>query len=183
MSDELRKRNPDAPRYPPALMLILDVSTRWSSTHQMMRKVSLIVLWNWNLSNSLPIGRALQYEAEINTFVALRANRDLRDLELTEDEWSSIRLVATWLERFRDATTQMSATQQPMLSHTHAIFRGLQEHLRESIRDLPTNIDPCIREGLLAAHQKLSEYYYRFDQSPFYIWAARMFILFPLCLN
>lgn len=116
----------------------------------------------------------MQYEAEINTFVTLRANRDLRDLELSEDEWSSIRLVASWLEKFRDATTQMSATHQPMLSYTHAIFRGLQEHLRESLRDLPAGLDPCIRNGLVAAHQKLSEYYYRFDQSPFYIWAARM---------
>jgi hypothetical protein len=38
VSDELRKKNPNATSYPPALMLILDVSTRWSSTHQMMRK-------------------------------------------------------------------------------------------------------------------------------------------------
>ena len=124
------------------------------------------------------IGRALQYEAEINTFVTLRTNKDLRDLELSEDEWSSIRLVASWLEMFRAATTQMSATHQPMLSHTHAIFRGLQEHLRTSLQKLSSGIDPCIRNGLVAAHQKLSEYYYRFDQSPFYIWAARMSVYF-----
>ena len=29
-----------------------------------------------------------------------------------------------------------------------------------------------IKDGLLAAHQKLSEYYYCFDLSPFYIWAT-----------
>ncbi len=120
------------------------------------------------------IGRTLQYEAEINTFVTLHANKDLCDLELSEDKWSSIQLVASWLEMFRDATTQMSATHQPMLSHTYAIFRGLQEHLCTSLQKLPSGIDPCIRDGLVAAHQKLSEYYYRFDQSPFYIWAARM---------
>jgi hypothetical protein len=79
------------------------------------------------------IGRALQYEAEINTFVTLHANKDLRDLELSEDKWSSIRLVASWLEMFCDATTQMSATHQPMLLHMHAIFCGLQEHLRASL--------------------------------------------------
>lgn len=130
--------------------------------------------------NPLHTERALQYEAEINTFVALRANKDLRDLELSEDEWASIRLVACWLEQFRKATTQMSATHRPMLSHTHAIFRGLQEHLRESLRKIPSGIDPCIRNGLVAAHQKLSEYYYRFDQSPFYIWAARTSISFSI---
>ena len=120
----------------------------------------------------------MQYEAEINTFVALRANKDLRDLELSEDEWSSIWLVASWLEKFRDVTTQMSATHWPMLSHTHTIFRGLQEHFRKSLQHLPSGIDSCIRDGLVAAHQKLSEYYYRFDQPPFYIWAARMSVLF-----
>jgi hypothetical protein len=102
------------------------------------------------------------------------------DLELSEDEWSSIRLVASWLEKFRDATTQVSATHQPMLSYTHAIFRGLQEHLRKSLHDLPAGVNPCIRDGLVVAHLKLSKYYYRFDQSPFYIWAARMFISFSI---
>lgn len=125
----------------------------------------------------------MQYEAEINTFVTLRTNKDLRDLELSEDEWSSIRLVASWLEKFRDATTQMSATHQPMLSHTHAIFRGLQEHLRGSLQTLPSGIDLCIRNGLVAAHEKLSEYYYRFDQSPFYIWAARKSVSFSIVLD
>ena len=118
----------------------------------------------------------MQYEAEakINNFVTLHSNRDLCDLELSEDEWTSIRLVAGWLERFCNATTQMSATHQPMLSYSHAVFCGLQEHLRESLHKLPASIDLCIQNGLVAAHYKLSEYYYWFDQSPFYIWAAHM---------
>ena len=38
-----------------------------------------------------------------------------------------------------------------------------------------------IKDGLLAAHQKLSEYYYHFDLSPFYIlWVIPPF---HLCLN
>jgi hypothetical protein len=115
------------------------------------------------LSNMLHIGHALQYEAKINTFITLHANKDLYNLELSEDEWSSIRLVASWLEMFRDATTQMLATHQPMLSHTHAIFYGLQEHLCTSLQKLPSSINPCIWNGLVAAHQKLSKYYYQFD--------------------
>ena len=122
----------------------------------------------------------MKYEGEINTFVVLRENQDLRNLELSEGEWSSIKLISGWLEKFRDATTQMSTTHQPMLSHTHAIFRGLQEHIREALRDLPPGIDLCIKHGLLAAHHKLAEYYYRFDQSPFYIWAARMSVSFSI---
>ena len=117
------------------------------------------------------------YEAEINTFVTSRTNKDLRHLELSEEEWASIRLVCDWLEHFRQATTDMSTTKCPMLSHTHAIFRGLQDHVRDALRNLPSDIDSRIKVGLVAAHQKLSEYYYRFDQSPFYIWAARMYCL------
>ena len=124
------------------------------------------------------IGRTLQYEAKINTFVALHANKDLCDLELSEDKWSSIQLVASWLEKFRNVTTQMSATHWPMLSHTHTIFCGLQEHLCKSLQHLPSGINSCIQDGLIATHQKLSEYYYQFDQSPFYIWAAHMSVSF-----
>ena len=29
-----------------------------------------------------------------------------------------------------------------------------------------------IRDGLIDTHKKLSDYYYKFDQLPFYTWAA-----------
>ncbi|KAG6889170.1 hypothetical protein C0992_006217 [Termitomyces sp. T32_za158] len=47
-----------------------------------------------------------------------------------------------------------------------------KEHVRTILKDLPNDVDPKIKGGLLAAHQKLSQYYYHFDQSPFYTWAA-----------
>ncbi|KAF8224542.1 hypothetical protein L208DRAFT_1310729, partial [Tricholoma matsutake] len=53
VSDELCKKNPNAPSYPLALMLILDVSTHWSSTHQMMHK-STFCLWKLISSNPIP---------------------------------------------------------------------------------------------------------------------------------
>ena len=34
---------------------------------------------------------------------------------------------------------------------------------------------PRIKASLLEAHRKLSDYYYKYDQSPFYTWAACMF--------
>ena len=113
----------------------------------------------------------LKYEAEINTFVGL--NKDLRDFELSDDEWTAIHLVTGWLAKFHDTTTQMSKTKSLMLSHTHAIFRGLQEHIHKALSELSSSVNPRIKAGLLAAHAKLSEYYYRFDDgSPFYIWAV-----------
>jgi hypothetical protein len=67
----------------------------------------------------------------------------------------------------------MSTSKESTLSATHAIFRGLQEHIQGIYRNLPGATPSRIKAGLLDAHQKLSDYYYRYDQSPFYTWAAR----------
>jgi hypothetical protein len=88
-----------------------------------------------------------------------------------EEVWAS--LVAYGLEgRVRDCTT-MSTTKKPMLSFTTTIFRGLQDDLQATIRHLPVGTPSVLRNGLLEAHRKLSDYYYKFDQSPLYTWAAR----------
>ena len=59
-----------------------------------------------------------------------------------------------------------------MLSTTHAIFQGLQDDIKNILRSLPDSVPPRIKLGLTDAHRKLSDYYYQFDASPFYIWAA-----------
>jgi hypothetical protein len=123
--------------------------------------------------------RALNFLAEIDDFIF--QNEDLRNLALTEAEWESITQVAGWLKAFRSATTQMSTTKQPMLSTAHAIFRRLQDEVCNALRSLLDSTSPMIKDGLLAAHQKLSKYYYRFDISPFYIWAARE--SYPFCIS
>jgi hypothetical protein len=107
----------------------------------------------------------------IDTYVA--GNHDLAKYRLTAHDWDGIVLVAEWLKQFRHATTEMSTTKLPMLSSTHATFRGLQKHLKTVISTLlPNDTAPEIKTGLLDAHRKLSDYYYEFDQSPLYIWAA-----------
>lgn len=100
-------------------------------------------------------------------------HRDLWLFSLSEEEWQAIELVATWLKSFRAATTQMSTTRMPMLSTTHAVFRGLQEDLRDIIRSLPDSVSPSLKKGLTDAHRKLSDYYYKIDQSPYYLWSSR----------
>ncbi|KAJ7605042.1 hypothetical protein DFH06DRAFT_1068052, partial [Mycena polygramma] len=40
------------------------------------------------------------------------------------------------------------------------------------LRELPINTPSVLRNGLVEAHRKLSDYYYKFDQSPHYTWAA-----------
>ena len=60
-----------------------------------------------------------------------------------------------------------------MLSSTHAVFLVLQD----IIATLPSNsaADNTLKEGLLAAHHKLSDYFHKFDQSRYYLWAAHAY--------
>ena len=159
-----------------SLMLILDVRTCWSSTHQMLHMLSLFSLCNRLIVNLFFIGRALDFSKEIDVFTG--SNHDLRALELDPAEWEAIALVSNWLKTFRSATTEMSTTKKPMLSTVHAIFRGLQDHIKTILETLSDNVNPQLRDGLVAAHQKLSEYYYRSDASPYYTWAASEFYFF-----
>jgi len=66
----------------------------------------------------------------------------------------------------------MSGTQTPMLSTTHAVFRGLQEDICNILRGLPDTVPPCLKKGLTDAHLKLSTYHYKIDESPFYLWSS-----------
>jgi hypothetical protein len=126
--------------------------------------------------NILPLGRALDNRESIETFVI--RYKDLRPFELSEDEWDAIALVTSWLKSFRSATTQMSATKIPMLSTTHAIFRGLQSDIQDILRTLPDTAAPELKKGLTDAHLKLSDYYYKFDESPYYLWSARKYFFY-----
>jgi hypothetical protein len=121
-------------------------------------------------SRSCTAGRALDYRDTIDSFVS--RNKDLHPFELNSDDWESIKLVMSWLKSFRSATTEMSATKIPMLSTTHAVFRGLQDEIKKNLCSLPDSVSPNIKLGLTNAHRKLSDYYYQFDASPFYTWAA-----------
>jgi hypothetical protein len=61
-----------------------------------------------------------------------------------------------------------------MLSTTHAVFRGLQDEIKDILRNLPNSVSLSIKMGLTDAYRKLSDYYYEYDASPFYTWAAHM---------
>ncbi|THU78181.1 hypothetical protein K435DRAFT_811775 [Dendrothele bispora CBS 962.96] len=52
------------------------------------------------------------------------------------------------------------------------IFRELQSDIKQNLMALPDSVSPRIKEGLVAAHRKLSDYYTKFDESPFYLWAS-----------
>ena len=81
-------------------------------------------------------------------------------------------MATSWLKSFCSATTQMLTTKVPMLSTTHAIFRGLQDDIKNTVCNLPLTVSPSIKHGLVDVHTKLSDYYHKYDDSPFYTWAA-----------
>ena len=83
-------------------------------------------------------------------------------------------LVAVWLKSFWMVTMEMSTIKSPMLSMTHAIFWGLQNDIKDILCSLSSLVTPRIKLGLTDAHCKLSNYYYQYDTSPFYTWAACM---------
>jgi len=145
-------------------MLILDMKTQWSSMHQMMRKsshLSLILRYCYHSLLICNTGCALQFQKEIDDFIG--HNCDLQSLELDEEERVMIVQVADWLMVFWSAMTQMSTLKMSMLSITHANFRGLQEHIKDVYCNLLMSIPPKIKAGLLDAHKKLSNYYYKYD--------------------
>ncbi len=121
------------------------------------------------------LGHALDYHDTIDSFVS--RNKDLHALELSNTDWESIKLVAAWLKSFQSATTEMSATKVPMLSTKHVIFQGLQDDIKNILHDLPSSVSSEIKLGLTDAHCKLSDYYYQFNASLFYTWAACMWMI------
>lgn len=124
----------------------------------------------------------MTYRNKIDSYVA--KDKDLRKYELSESDWESLPSIATWLELFRSTTTQMSTTKKPMLSTTHAIFRGLQEQLREILKSLPHCYDIRLRRGLVEAQcSKPSDYCYKFDESVYYTWADACTSIFPSAVD
>ena len=118
----------------------------------------------WESYNLL--GQALDYCTVLDDFVA--KNRDLHRHELQDKDWVSITLVAKWLKSFQSAMTQISTTKCLMLSWTHAIFQGLQDSLADSLWSLPSNTPSPLWQCPLKAHCKLSDYYGKSDESPYY---------------
>jgi hypothetical protein len=130
------------------------------------------------LSSNGLVGRALDFKDAIAVYVTndCANDGDLSGSIMTNNDWESLRLVTKWLAVFCQATHQMSTTKIPMLSQTHAMFRMLQSKIKDILAGLPNDIDDNLREGLINAHRKLSDYFYLFDQSEYCMWASHVFL-------
>lgn len=156
-------------------MLILDVKTHWSSTHQMLS--NYIDNPSCFFIKNISLGHAYKYHRAIHSFILL--HEELHALKLTDVDWHAIHLVTIWLAEFHVATTFMSSTKACTLSSTYGCFKGLQDKLAEHLEMLAPDSPSVLYDGLIAAHCKLSDYFYTFNSSPYYLWAAcKSFLLF-----
>jgi hypothetical protein len=99
---------------------------------------------------------------------------------LSRDEWEAISAVKQWLSLFAEATTDMSSTENTTLSAVYGIFTGLQDDVRDHLRDSDRH-PPSLKAGLVQAHEKLSEYFSKTDASPYYLWASCQYDLPRSC--
>jgi hypothetical protein len=91
---------------------------------------------------------------------------------ISPQEWAAIRIVRDWLSLFQLATTRLSSRDLTTISSVFAVFLGLQAHIRAQLSNLPGNLPRELTAGLIAAHEKLAEYFTKSDACPYYMWAA-----------
>ncbi|KAF9496576.1 hypothetical protein BDN71DRAFT_1430170 [Pleurotus eryngii] len=120
-----------------SLILILDVKTQWSSTHQMLC-------------------HALMHKEILNEFIRKHHNHDLLQYDLTPTHWNAIEAIEKWLKNFHFASVQMSTTSHLMLSTTLAMFCGLQENLHTIISTIPTDTPTVLCDSLVSLHLELN---------------------------
>ena len=95
----------------PKHSLIQDVSTRWNSTHDMIK-------------------RACEQQPAIAAVLYRR--RDLTHLELFSSEWRLIEDVAEVLEPYKDVTTYLSSESYPTISALGPLYVAIQAKLTPS---------------------------------------------------
>jgi hypothetical protein len=99
-----------------AVMLILDVRTRWSSTFAMLQ-------------------RALRFRATIDRVTRLHDGpTELNGLKMLAEEWKIIDVTCRWLKTYADATLELSLGRFPTASSAFLTFSWLMEDVKSMLR-------------------------------------------------
>ncbi|GES82328.1 zinc finger BED domain-containing protein RICESLEEPER 2-like [Rhizophagus clarus] len=96
------------------LKVVLDVSTRWNSTFDM-------------------INRALYLKEALNSLAL--SEKDLKNFIITDDEWSELEKVKLFLEKFKEITVLMSGSLYPTLSMLIPLYNALIDHTEDYISE------------------------------------------------
>lgn len=112
------------------------------------------------------------YQEEVDIFAGRLKDPSIPSL--STNEWEFVSLIEHWLHIFRAATAVTSSTSTPTLSCVHGVYKGLQDALMLQLGILPGDSPSFLKEALKRAFEKLGNYYYWTDESPYYVWAASM---------
>ncbi|GBB89254.1 hypothetical protein RclHR1_15940003 [Rhizophagus clarus] len=127
------------------LQPILDVKTRWNSTHNMLK-------------------RALKMREVLDTIA--RSDKELQNFELSEDEWNRIDEVMSVLMIFVHTTNVMSIVKYPMLSSVVPLYNYLIDELEDYCESQNNSSDIVI--AVKAGIEKLERYYAKIDNMTIY---------------
>ncbi|CAB5193439.1 unnamed protein product [Rhizophagus irregularis] len=97
-------------RFLSQLKTLLDVSTRWNSTFDM-------------------INRALYLKEALNSLAL--SEKDLKNFVIMDDEWTELEKVKLFLEKFKEITVLMSSSSYPTLSMLIPLYNALIDHMED----------------------------------------------------
>jgi len=100
----------------PEHSLIQDVSTRWNSTHDMIKRAC---------------------EQEPAKAAVFQRRRDLTHLELSSSEWRLLEDVAEVLEQCKDVTAYLSSESYPTIFSLGPLYHAIKDKLSPTNNDSP----------------------------------------------
>lgn len=119
---------------------VIDVSTRWDSTFEM-------------------IERAIYLKAAMN--VLCSKEKSLKKLQLSDEEWSKLNAIGTLLKKFRRSTKYMSMERHPTICAYLPTFDWIVQAVESFISDNPGPLGNAAKAGLA----KLKKYEEQFQLS------------------
>jgi hypothetical protein len=125
------------------LLPIMDVSTRWNSTLDMLERAILLKPTIVHL---------------------LCTDRDYVDTQMDLEQWTKVEKMIAFLRPFKQTTVMMSAVRHPTMSGMLPVLMALMKHLRRYVAEGHRD---CYYEAAESGIAKLKKYYDRADITAF----------------
>ena len=106
--------------------LLLDIKSRWNSTHIMLERL---------LCHKVVVQAIVGSPEQFRSSLSRKQETKMKRLALSHDEWDLLELVYSILEPFRHATVLLSGQTYPTLSLTYYIMKGLENFLSSESED------------------------------------------------
>ncbi|CAG8695432.1 1162_t:CDS:2, partial [Rhizophagus irregularis] len=130
------------------LLPILDVSTCWNSTYDMVK-------------------RALDLKVVFDKIILANEFSDLNNIKLSQSDWTSLENIAAFLQCFAKLSTEMCASTYPTISAVYLMYNLLMGHAEKKMNKNKTSNNIALAAN--AAWNKLYEYYNKASEETHYI--------------